>query len=528
MDGLAIAAALTEINQVAATASIRTIYQPESGTFVLHLFAGREVRLLVSPPTARIHLTNLDFPHPQTPSPFTMLLRKHLRGGKITAISQSNWERVVRIDISRRGAEGEKKLALIAELIGIRGNLVLVRDGSVIASFRADSRIRPGEPYHPLPDQEKLDPRAVSPPVVAGFLTAADPIRALVREIDGMGKDTAVAVLAKNAGPDAVAMRIAEVVSHVAAPVGCYVPDTDKAYFFPVEGCDRMASFSAAVDREYTAAHNEFPEEGKSLRLGFARAIAKRKGTVAKLERWLEDANNENLLRHYADLIMIHLNDLSRGAARADLIDPATETTVAVPLNPRLRPVENAQAMYERAKRLHRGRPRVLARKHRLEREIALLETAISAVEAGQAPPPAALALLSSPSQRHTRRVAPAAPRVYHIDGYAVEVGKSAAQNDALLRRARPDDLWFHVKDLPGAHVIVHRHDKEEIPAAVIEGAARLAVRFSKGRDEKRVEVSYTTMKHVRKPKGAPPGLVILARADTLTINTTEHAGEDE
>ncbi len=527
MDGLTIAAALTEINRVAATASIRTIYQPEPGTFILHLFAGREVRLLISPPTARIHLTNLDFSHPQTPSPFTMLLRKHLRGRKINAISQPNWERVVRVEVSRRGADGEKKLELIAELIGIRGNLILVRDGRVIASFRTDPRIRPGEPYHPLSNQGKLDPRAVSPLVVAGFLTAADPIRALVREIDGIGKDTAAAVLAENDNPDAVATRIAEVVSHVAAPVGCYVPARDKAYFFPVEGCDRMESFSAAVDREYAAARNEFPEEGKSLRHGFARAIAKRKGTVAKLERWLEDANNEDLLRHYADLIMIHLNDLSRGAAHVNLIDPTTETTIAVPLNPRLRPIENAQAMYERAKRLHRGRPRVRARKHRLEREIALLETAISAVEAGQAPPPAALALLSSPSQRHTRRVAPAAPRTYHIDGYAVEVGKSAAQNDALLRRARPDDLWFHVKDLPGAHVIVHRHDKEEIPTAVIEGAARLAARFSKGRDEKRVEVSYTTVKHVRKPKGAPPGLVILTRADTLTINTTEHAGED-
>ncbi len=97
-------------------------------------------------------------------------------------------------------------------------------------------------------------------------------------------------------------------------------------------------------------------------------------------------------------------------------------------------------------------------------------------------------------------------------------MGKSALQNDSLLKRARPDDLWFHVKGLPGAHVIVHRRGKEEIPQGVIEAAARLAAGFSKGKDESKVEVSYTQAKYVRKPKGAPPGLVVLTREETVTV----------
>ncbi|RLE38884.1 DUF814 domain-containing protein [Candidatus Acetothermia bacterium] len=104
------------------------------------------------------------------------------------------------------------------------------------------------------------------------------------------------------------------------------------------------------------------------------------------------------------------------------------------------------------------------------------------------------------------------------MDGYLVEVGKSALENDSLLKRARPDDLWFHAKGVPGAHVVVRRQGREEIPREVIEQAARLAAGASKARDEPKVEVSYTAVKHVRKPKGAPPGLVILDREETITV----------
>ncbi len=303
-------------------------------------------------------------------------------------------------------------------------------------------------------------------------------------------------------------------------PVGCYDPKEKRAYFFPVDSCKVLESFSAALDREYEEGHaGEFyDQEQRNLRLGFDRALAKRKRTLEKLIRWLEDAESEGTLRRYADLIMIHLSDLSRGMDRARLIDLESGSPVEVPLDPRLGPVENAQALYERAKRLRRGRPRVEARKKRLEEEIAILETGLTAIAAGEVPPEEALALIPTAPRQNAKRAVPVATRTYRIDGYLVEVGKSALQNDSLLKRARPEDLWFHVKGLPGAHVIVHRRGKEEVPQGVIEAAARLAAGFSKGKDESKVEVSYTQAKYVRKPKGAPPGLVVLTREETVTV----------
>jgi predicted ribosome quality control (RQC) complex YloA/Tae2 family protein len=102
-----------------------------------------------------------------------------------------------------------------------------------------------------------------------------------------------------------------------------------------------------------------------------------------------------------------------------------------------------------------------------------------------------------------------------------MQVGTNATQNDALLRKASPQDLWFHVKGIPGPHVILRCHDKQIPPVEVIREAAQLAAAGSKARDETRVEVSYTQVKYVRKPKGSPPGLVILRQEDTLTVNPT-------
>ena len=520
MDGLAIAAAVTEIERSAIGGSIRTVFAPDPGTFVLHIFSGRALRLLVSPRKALIHLTGLDLPHPQTPSPFTMLLRKHLRGGRITAVKQEGWERVVRIEITRRSQAEKTDLTLIAELIGVRGNLILVRDGRVVAALRADPRAQPGEEYRPLPRQGKLDPRKVDPQVISELLTADDPVRALVRRIDGIGKETAQVIAAQAGGSEGVASRLAEIVSHVARPIGCYDPNRETAFFFPVESGVVLASFSAALDREYEEEHADehYDQEKESLRRGLERALAKRRRTLAKLTRWLEDAEKEGTLRRYADLIMIHLNELTRGIDRAQLLDLESGASVEVPLNPRLGPVENAQALYERAKRLRRGRPRVEARKRRLEKEIAILETGLAALAAGDIPSAEALSLLPPESKQRTSRAVPLAPRTYRIDGYLVEVGKSALENDSLLKRARPDDLWFHAKGVPGAHVVVRRQGREEIPREVIEQAARLAAGASKARDEPKVEVSYTAVKHVRKPKGAPPGLVILDREETITV----------
>jgi len=56
--------------------------------------------------------------------------------------------------------------------------------------------------------------------------------------------------------------------------------------------------------------------------------------------------------------------------------------------------------------------------------------------------------------------------------GAIVYCGKSAADNLALLRRAKAWDYWLHLKDYPGAHAIVHRSRDQELPFEELQRAA--------------------------------------------------------
>lgn len=72
--------------------------------------------------------------------------------------------------------------------------------------------------------------------------------------------------------------------------------------------------------------------------------------------------------------------------------------------------------------------------------------------------------------------------RKLHLEsGAIIYCGKHAADNLALLRRAKAWDYWLHLKDYPGAHAIVHRTRDQEITPAEIQKAALWVLKESVG-----------------------------------------------
>ncbi|MDD4123944.1 MAG: NFACT RNA binding domain-containing protein, partial [Bacilli bacterium] len=96
-------------------------------------------------------------------------------------------------------------------------------------------------------------------------------------------------------------------------------------------------------------------------------------------------------------------------------------------------------------------------------------------------------------------------------------VGKNNLQNDYLtFTLAKYNDTFFHVKDFPGAHVIVH---SDKLNEATIRMAANLAAYFSKARYSSSVPVDYTLVKNIKKPKGYKYGQVIIKNYKTIYID---------
>jgi predicted ribosome quality control (RQC) complex YloA/Tae2 family protein len=103
--------------------------------------------------------------------------------------------------------------------------------------------------------------------------------------------------------------------------------------------------------------------------------------------------------------------------------------------------------------------------------------------------------------------------------GYEVLAGKTDADNDMLsLRFAAPGDLWFHVRGLPGSHVILCHPENLKPDSPVIKQAASIAAWHSKARNAGTVPVCYTEARHVGKPRGAKPGSVTVKREKIVKV----------
>lgn len=117
----------------------------------------------------------------------------------------------------------------------------------------------------------------------------------------------------------------------------------------------------------------------------------------------------------------------------------------------------------------------------------------------------------------------PDPPQTYCYElpgGWTVLAGKTDRDNDLLsIKFAHPQDWWFHVRGMPGSHVLLKVKDSGEEPGAdIIKAAAAIAAWHSKAREGGIVSVSCTRARYVTKPRGAKPGTVNIRKEQLLKV----------
>jgi predicted ribosome quality control (RQC) complex YloA/Tae2 family protein len=115
--------------------------------------------------------------------------------------------------------------------------------------------------------------------------------------------------------------------------------------------------------------------------------------------------------------------------------------------------------------------------------------------------------------------------RRFERGGFEILVGRGAADNDVLtFEVADPHDLWLHVSEWSGSHVVLRVPAAGgEPPPEVVEFAARLAAWHSKGRGARgKVEVHVCRAGEVRKRGRMPAGTVELSRFSVLRVYAKE------
>ncbi|MCC6671456.1 MAG: DUF814 domain-containing protein [Planctomycetes bacterium] len=299
-----------------------------------------------------------------------------------------------------------------------------------------------------------------------------------------------------------------------------------------------------AIDALCTAHDREHEARARRDQLAATLAGAEKRlvHKVEGLQRQLDSIGEAPELRRRADLLLAYRHLVRRGAAEVEVPDPEhADRTLRIDLDP-AKPVQaTIEALYDRARRLEdaagiAAERRIAAaaeladvRALRLRLDEAGDDPAVEAVEAAaaaaglvRAPRPAA-----GTARPATTRAAPREPgvrRFVSAEGYEILCGKSNADNDRLsLKIARGNDLWFHVgAGHAGSHVVVRLPKGKTASLETMLDAGTIAVHFSKARGAGKCEVVYAPAKHVRKPKGLPPGKVLVAHEGSLMVRLEE------
>jgi predicted ribosome quality control (RQC) complex YloA/Tae2 family protein len=543
-------------------AAAQRITEPARGEIVIDFYGqARQLNLLFSLESkyARIHLTGAPEKKKQKgeqPSPFCMLLRKYLVGGRAVSFTNPPQERI--LEIAFDPPDGLPPVKLIAEIMSRRSNLILVDQNNIIlgavktVSWEKNPlrAIQPGEPYRPVPPQNKLNPLVLSlselETAVKGLLLEGKkPEQALFSAVEGISPLTARELLYRSGwNRDDFAGSFERLHSEVTdlfnrAEQGTLqpvmLPDLKIYAAMPLDHLreEEQVPFESAnkmLDQFYKNLVSS--EREKALRAQLNTAVEKR---LTALEKKLREQRKEfeatekaSEYRLYGELLLAYGDRVPRGAENAalpDIYNP--DRNVVVPLNPSKNAGANAQAYFNRYRRAKNGRDKVKKQLARTGSELDYCRGLLYTIESGSGSSLHEIkqelidaGFLRDKQKSKKREDTLPQPLTFKTSsGRTILVGRNNRQNDYVtFKAAVRRDTWFHIRQIPGSHVVL-KEAPYPPPAQDCEEAAFLAAYFSKGRESGAVDIDYTEVRHVRRRPGGQPGAVFYENYETITVN---------
>lgn len=294
----------------------------------------------------------------------------------------------------------------------------------------------------------------------------------------------------------------------------------------------------AAVDSPAADA-TALPEYQRSARDRLARRLKTLRKASAK-ETSRGASTQVTQLEDAARRLTVALHRLQPGTETAELADPDDPDAplLTVTLDGTKSPGANLEEIYRELKRQKRTTIVATARAAGADQAIGRLAADLEKIRAAPLSGPEVAALLTchgltpppdtTPDAKATARskAPPKYARLFNSHGptpdgrlVPILVGKAAADNDELTKRAQGNDWWLHAVGVTGSHVIVPaRGLRGVLPPALLRQAAILALHFSKLRQNKAGEVYVTQRQHVAKKKGMAAGLWQVIKAETLNV----------
>ncbi len=512
--------------------------------------------------SARVHITKNNIENPKVPPMFCMLMRKHLGNGKLMDIRQDGLERIIYFDFEASTELGDMtRITAAVEIMGRCSNLVLINsEGKIIDSIkRVDAEmsrermVLPGMTYSRPAREERLDLRSCTKEDIINIsenMPEAELSKHLIKIFEGISPIVAREwTNSASCGKGAVKSELhgelldrlfEEIVRSRTERNFTVVKDKDGMFkdfsFIDIRqygdlmdnvryssACELLDHFYS--ERDSLSRMKQRAQDLYRLLTAASERIARR---LANQREELKTSADRDKLKLYGDILSANLYNMEKGmtSITAENFSEENSPEINIKLDPRLTPSQNMQKYYSEYRKACTAEKILTEQIAKGEEELAYIDSVFDALTRTNSEDEVNELRAELAEQgyiRYTRakgKPPKSRPPLEFTspDGFVILVGRNNKQNDMLTTKlAEKTDMWLHVKNITGSHVII-RAEGKEIPENTIRYAAALAASHSKAKNSSQVPVDYVPVKLVKKPAGSKPGMVIFTGNRTLYV----------
>lgn len=470
--------------------------------------------------------------------PVLLFLRKYILRSRLVRVEQAYGDRILSLSFERTlGAGFRTGLTLNLECTGNRSNMIVIDDNNIIREtarhinpeINRYRTVLPGIPYSPPPPFKGLALADLSCGELKDSLSRLKGIgtplsRSILRVWDTREPHEWMSLL-KLIFETNVSLSDFRLIS-----CGNYVT------VFPeiLEGCKLLShdilEGSKSIISDLMRDRTRMKLYKQSCEILDILILRKQKHMEGLLNQ-ITNAKRADYYKMAGELLMANSYRLKKGITHVQLSswdDPAM--VVDLTLDPRLSIIQNAQKYFRKFKKSTVSHP------EQVEAKIAGLRDSIQ--ELNEQKELLGIiedtALLREATQDisgwinaidkkrpRSKKYVPPHIRLNFLK-HQILVGVNAKGNRYVtFRLAHARDLWFHVHEIPGAHVILketEQSDPSETETA-IKVAASLAAYYSRAKNTLKVQIDYTEKKNVRHISGSGIAHVTYSNPETILIN---------
>lgn len=519
-DGILIHHLTKELHNKLVNGRINKIIQPNPTDIILQIHNHNTYNFFISMSynNPRFYIIKEKPQAPLNPYNFCMVLRKYLERGILKDIEQIDNDRIVIFKIENKNELGDTIIYnLIIELMGRSSNLIVTLPNLQILDvmrkhFPSDDTTRimiPKAKYEFPKKRNLINPFEKNIDISnINLIEGASKIHK--EEIKFIG--SAEKFIKQNIVPTIYFLESKSIFSP-------YILNSISANYTSFPTISEMLN---EFYKENTKSENpDFHKIQKLLKNKISLLTTK----ITNLESDLESSklHLEDLIK--GQLLQSSLYIIKKGMTSITLTSFDGEKEYIISLDPLKTPTENMQIYFKNYKKATNAQDHITNQINITLDEITYLKTILSQIEFVNTLEMNEIKaeLITNGYLKETKKQSKAKLNSlknitkYSINGSEFYVGKNNLQNNYLTHNfAKNTDYWFHVKDMPSAHVILRTDKLEERNIRI---AAHLAGLNSKYNKSNSVPIDYTEIKNLKKVPGKKGCFVTYTNQKTIYID---------